>query len=66
MFNGNLPLVEASTLPSFHYKEANKNAFKGWVFVGYKHDLKNEGDYFTFDLLNNPIVVINHENEILS
>ncbi len=59
-------------LPSKAYTDKNfwakesKNIFeKNWVFVGFKHELKNKGDVLPINVAEQPILLIKEsENKI--
>ncbi len=60
-----LPLSQASNLPShcytsrdFYQLEVQEIFLKEWLCVGRQEQIKRPGDYFTIEILNEPIVVV--------
>ena len=60
---------KAHTLPSSYYLdvevlEREKHAifWKTWQVIGYREQVANPGDYFTFDLVGEPLLVVRETN----
>lgn len=60
-----LPAMEAETLPPWCYtsqvffdREVDRIFRKEWNFLGREDEIENPGDYMTFDLLGEPILVV--------
>lgn len=71
-FDPNLPLEEASALPSQWYFDqqiynSELNMFMNtWQLVGYKHMLQKPGDYITHEIAGESICVVLDENNELN
>jgi choline monooxygenase len=59
------PVRRASTLPTWTYtspswyeREVERIFFREWLCVGFVDQLRNPGDYFTVELLGEPILVV--------
>ena len=66
-FNPNLPLEEASTIPSSWYtnqeiyeSELNTIFYKTWQLAGRTEQLTEKDSFFTFNLVNEPIIFTNN------
>lgn len=62
-------LEEAASLPAACYTDPRfynlekKHLFrKNWLCVGREHQIPNNGDYFTVDLLDDPLVIVRGED----
>jgi choline monooxygenase len=63
---------KAYTLPSQYYLnagvlESEKRAifWKTWQVIGYREQVANPGDYFTFDLVGEPLLIVRETNSRL-
>ena len=72
-FDPSVPIEKAYTPPSTwytnkHFFDEEKNIFKrNWIGLCSDKDLQEAGDYFTWDLFDQPILFLrNSENLILS
>ncbi|MFO0997255.1 MAG: aromatic ring-hydroxylating dioxygenase subunit alpha [Alphaproteobacteria bacterium] len=59
------PLLEAETLPTWCYlsqafydREVERMFHKVWNFLGREDEIPNPGDYMTFDLFGEPVIVL--------
>ena len=59
------PFCQASTLPSYcytspdwHQKEIDRIFLKEWICVGREEQLQKSGDYFRFDIVGEPLVIV--------
>src|SRR4051812_25104653 len=58
-------IERAHTLASSYYvdpavleRERERVFFKTWQCVGYREQVQNPGDYFTFDLAGEPLLIV--------
>jgi phenylpropionate dioxygenase-like ring-hydroxylating dioxygenase large terminal subunit len=65
-------VAKAHTLPSSYYLdesvlEREKHAifWKTWQVIGYREQVANPGDYFTFDLAGEPLFAVRETNGTL-
>ena len=65
-------IARASTLPAARYfspetfeEEKKRVFFAGWQVVGHVHQVAQPGDYFTFDLQGEPLVVVRGDDGVL-
>jgi choline monooxygenase len=67
------PLADAITLPPYYYKseqildwETSEIFLKEWMCVGRADEVPNPGDYFTLDILGEPLVVTRDNDQQVS
>ncbi|MGA3091289.1 MAG: aromatic ring-hydroxylating dioxygenase subunit alpha [Terriglobales bacterium] len=70
--NSDRDIARASTLPAPHYfspavfeEERNRIFASTWQVVGHVHQAAIPGDYFTFDLVGEPLVIVRGDDGVL-
>ena len=70
--NSDYDIARASTLPAPLYfgpetfEDEKKRIFAStWQVVGHVHQVQNPGDYFTFDLIGEPFLIVRGEDGVL-
>ena len=70
--NTDLDLARASTLPASlyfspaTYEEERTRIFAStWQLAGHVHQVANPGDYFTFDLVGEPLLIVRGDDGVL-
>jgi len=65
-------IARASTLPAARYhsqpifdEERTRIFSSSWQVVGHVHQVANPGDYFTFDLMGEPLLVVRGDDGVL-
>ena len=60
-----LPILQADTLPptcysstEWHEREIENIFFKEWLCIGRGEQIPNPGDYFTIEIVDEPLVVV--------
>ena len=67
-----LPIEDAEGLPrwcftsqKFFDREIRQIFLKSWIFVGRADEIPNPGDYFTFEIANEPLIIIRDDRGVI-
>jgi phenylpropionate dioxygenase-like ring-hydroxylating dioxygenase large terminal subunit len=65
-----LPVLEAETLPSwcytsrqFYQREVERIFRKTWNFIGREDEIPSPGDYMTYDVFGDPVIIVRDRND---